>query len=70
MLSLNIATWNINGLAPNVNEVEVLLDTHKLDILLISETHFTDKSLVQIKNYTIYDTKYPMEQLMEEQLSL
>lgn len=59
MLFLNIATWNINGLAPNVNEVEVLLDTHKLDILLISETHLTDRSSVNIKNYTTHNTKHP-----------
>lgn len=37
----------------------MLLNLHKLDILLISESHFTDRSLVNIKDYTIYSTQHP-----------
>ena len=59
MTSLKIATWNVNGLAPNKHEVEVLINVHKLDILLISETHFTDQSLINIPNYNIYATNHP-----------
>lgn len=41
--SLKIATWNINGLAPNKPELDVLLKSNKIDIALISETHLNDK---------------------------
>lgn len=41
MHSLKIGAWNINGLAPNKHELELLIDTHNLDVVLISETHFT-----------------------------
>lgn len=59
MTALRIATWNIDGLSPNKDEVETLIDQHNLDILLISETHFTDRSYIKIKNYNIYNTNYP-----------
>ena len=59
MTSLKIATWNLDGLSPNKDEVEVLLNSHKIDILLVSETHFTASSHVKIKNYDIYATNHP-----------
>jgi hypothetical protein len=30
-----------------------------VDIILISETHFTSRSYFKIPNYTVYDTRYP-----------
>jgi hypothetical protein len=59
MTSLKIATWNLDGLSPNKDEVEILLNTHNIDILLVSETHFTANSNVKIKNYEIYATNHP-----------
>lgn len=59
MMKLKIATWNINGLSPNKSEVDTLLKIHDLDILLISETHFTNSSHVSISNYNIYTTNHP-----------
>ncbi|CAH2097816.1 unnamed protein product [Euphydryas editha] len=56
---LKIATWNINGLSPNKSEVDILLKIHDLDILLISETHFTNSNHVNISNYNIYTTNHP-----------
>lgn len=57
--TLKIAAWNIDGLAPNKNEVESLLILHNIDILLVSETHFTKRSSINIKNYNIYRTDHP-----------
>jgi hypothetical protein len=37
-----IAAWNANGLTQHLKEVEVFLITQKIDILLVSETHFTE----------------------------
>lgn len=54
-----IALWNANGLANRSQELETFLNNEKIDIILISETHFTNKNYLRIKNYTIYDTKHP-----------
>lgn len=56
---LRIGAWNIDGLAPNKLELETLIKINNLDIILISETHFTDRSLVVIPGYTIYHTNHP-----------
>lgn len=55
-----IATWNANGLARS-QELKMFLNEHNIDILLISETHFTEKSFFKCPSYIIYDTKYPSE---------
>jgi exonuclease III len=38
---LRIAQWNANGLAQHKGEVQLFLQQNKIDILLVSETHFT-----------------------------
>lgn len=35
------------------------LDTLKIDICLISETHFTSESYIQLKGYKVYHTVHP-----------
>lgn len=59
MKFLRVGTWNVNGLAQRRNEVELFLNFNKLDILLISETHFTNKHYLKIKGFSFYDTKHP-----------
>lgn len=59
MFSLRIATWNINGLAPNKQELEILLKLNKIDIALISETHLNDNRTILIDNYSVYNTNHP-----------
>jgi exonuclease III len=54
-----IAAWNANGLTQHLKEVEVFLNTQKIDTLLVSETHFTERNCVIIPNYIAHDTKYP-----------
>jgi hypothetical protein len=39
--------------------VEVFLNAQKTDILLMSETHFTERNYINISNYIAYDTKHP-----------
>jgi exonuclease III len=41
---LRIALWNANGLAQHKDEILLFLQHNKIDILFISETHFTTKS--------------------------
>jgi exonuclease III len=56
---LRIALWNANGLVNHNQEVKLFISTHKLDIMLISETHFTDLNWFKIPNFTVYCTNHP-----------
>lgn len=58
-VKLKIALWNANGLTQHRLEVETFLINHKIDIMLISESRFTNRSYIQIPKYKIYDTKHP-----------
>lgn len=59
MISLHIATWNINGLAPNVKELEIFMRINKLDVCLISESHTTLRSRICIRGFCVYLTSHP-----------
>lgn len=59
MTALRVATWNINGLAPNKTELELFINNNQLDVVLISEAHCTDKSKIKIKGCNTYVTKHP-----------
>ena len=58
-MSFKIAVWNANGLSQHSTEVTQFLLDNQIDILLVSETHFTNKSFLRIKNHTIYHTTHP-----------
>lgn len=51
--------WNANGLKKHQRELEVLLSEEKVDVCLISETHFTKESFIKFKNYELYHTIHP-----------
>lgn len=54
-----ITAWNANRLSQHLKEVEIFLNTNKIDILLVSETHFTNRNYIKISNYTAYNTNHP-----------
>jgi len=56
---LKLATWNANGLAKHSTEVTAFILKQDIDILLVSETHFTNKSYLRIPGYTLYHTMHP-----------
>lgn len=56
---LKISIWNANGLAQHSQELKTFIYNHDIDIMLVSETHFTKKSYLKIPNYVIYDTQHP-----------
>ena len=58
---LKIAAWNANGLCQHAQEINLLIRTFNLDILLVSETHFTNTSYITIPNYSIYYINHPDE---------
>lgn len=56
---LKIAIWNANGLCQHTQELQTFLNINNIDVMLISETHFTEKSYAKFKKYEIYHTNHP-----------
>lgn len=56
---LKLAIWNANGLSQHKREVRKFLHDHEIDVMLVSETHFTNKNHFAIRGYIVYDTKHP-----------
>ena len=55
-IPLRIVLWNANGLSNHKLEFQTFLDMHKIDIVLISKTHFTSRTVFNIPHYSIYHT--------------
>jgi hypothetical protein len=58
---LKLAVCNASGLCHHAQEVRLFIQTLDLDILLVSETHFRERSHISIPNYTIYHAAHPDE---------
>jgi exonuclease III len=58
-MSLIIAAWNSNGLSNHIPEIIIFLHVHKVDILLISESHATNRMVTKIAKYTVYYANHP-----------
>jgi exonuclease III len=56
---LKLAVCNANGFCHHAQEVRLFIQTLDLDMLLVSETHFTERSHISIPNYTIYRAAHP-----------
>jgi hypothetical protein len=56
---LQLALWNANGLTQHTEELKAFISIHNIDVMLISETHFTEKSYLKLPNYTVYHMNYP-----------
>ena len=50
---------NANGLIQHAQEIKLFIHTFNLDIQLVSETHFTNRSYITIPNYNIYHNNHP-----------
>jgi exonuclease III len=57
--TVRIAVWNSNGLNSHIGEISIFLKTNKIDILLISESHTIEQSVIKIQYYTIYYAHHP-----------
>jgi exonuclease III len=53
---LKLAVWNANGLYKRAQEFQPFLQTSDIDVLLVSETHITNRSHITIPNYNLYHT--------------
>ena len=54
MNSLNICSWNANGLHNRIGELIEFLNRKKIDIMLINETKYVSTDKLKIKNYKCY----------------
>ena len=59
MSAIKIAVWNANGLAQHILELWAFMSEENIDVMLVSETHLTDKNFLSIPNYTLYNTNHP-----------
>lgn len=57
--SLLILQFNANGLKNHINELETVLHIKRIDIALITETHFTKYSSIHIPGYNLLKTNHP-----------
>lgn len=56
---LRVALWNANSLEQHKEEIKYFLIYNQIDILLVSETHFIDKTYFKIPNFTTYSSNHP-----------
>ena len=54
-----IALWNANGLIKRRHEIEMIIHKEKIDILLVTETHFTNNNYFSIAGYKCFSTMHP-----------
>jgi len=58
---LRIALWNANGLHNHKEELNIFLIHSMIDVMLISETHFTSRSHFKISGYDTCVTNLPAD---------
>jgi len=57
--SLSIILFNANGLKNHVNQLQSVLFNKRIDIALISESHFTKHSYISIPGYSLIKSNNP-----------
>jgi hypothetical protein len=50
---LQLTLWNANGLIQHTEELKTFISINNTDIMLISETHFTEKNYLKLPKYTV-----------------
>lgn len=56
---IRIAVWNANGLTQHGLEIKHFLKNQQIDLMLISEAHFTNKTYFKIPHFITYATNRP-----------
>jgi hypothetical protein len=54
-----LTLWNANSLIKPTEELKTFISIHNTDVMLISDTHFTEKSYLKHPNYAVYHTNHP-----------
>jgi exonuclease III len=55
---LQLALWKARGLSQHTEELKTFISLHNLDVMLISETHFTEQSYPKLPNYKVCHAKH------------
>lgn len=58
-IDIKIALWNANGILNHTNEIELFIRMNKIDIMLISETHATDRTYLNIIGFKCIFANHP-----------
>jgi exonuclease III len=56
---IQLTLWNANGLTQHTEELKIFISHHKIDVMLISETHLTDISYLKLPKYTVLSHNHP-----------
>jgi hypothetical protein len=56
---LQLSMWNANGLTKHTEELKTFIFINFIDVMLISETHLTEKNYLKLPRYTVYHTNHP-----------
>ncbi|KAL7725846.1 hypothetical protein ACLKA6_015927 [Drosophila palustris] len=56
---LCLGFWNARSILPNANELKLFLNKHKVDIMLISETHLHAGLYFSVDGYACYRANHP-----------
>jgi hypothetical protein len=56
---LQLTIWKASRLPQHTEELELFISMHDIDIMPISETHFTGKNYLKIPKYTVYHIHHP-----------
>lgn len=59
--TLKIVTWNANGILQHLPELQSFLVSENIDICLVSETHLTKQSYINIPNFVCYHSPHPAD---------
>jgi exonuclease III len=54
-----LTLWNVNGLTQHTEVLKTFISIHNIDVILISEMNFTEKSYLKLPYYTVYQMNYP-----------
>jgi len=59
MAHLRIALWNANGVSRHKLELSQFMNDNEIDVMLLAETHLTNKYNFKIREYMFYNTNHP-----------
>ena len=56
---IKICHWNANGISQHKLELKHFLNKNEVDVMLLSETHLTEKNNLFIEGFSFYKTNHP-----------
>ena len=58
--SFSIGIWNANGLRAKSAEFKDFIERNNLDVILVTETHFSQGNCVRVANYELFNVDRPL----------